>query len=140
MIVRKLGAEGIVTSITGEDLELQVGALRVRAKTYEVERKSQPPEEALAPARPEPKPAGSTALPEVNRPGSNSTCAGGGWMTPSISRNSIWSRGLLPACPSEGSSTVAALERYGRQSAICSIIPHTWIVGKMAGKRRRGRG
>ena len=69
VIVRKLGAEGIVTSITGEDLELQVGALRVRAKTYEVERKSQPPEEALAPARPEPKPAGSTALPEVQSPG-----------------------------------------------------------------------
>jgi DNA mismatch repair protein MutS2 len=67
--VRKLGAEGIVTSITGEDLELQVGALRVRAKTYEVERKSQSPEEAQAPARPEPKPAGSTALPEVQSPG-----------------------------------------------------------------------
>ena len=69
VIVRKLGAEGIVTSITGEDLELQVGALRVRAKTYEVERKSQSPEEAQAPARPEPKPAGSTALPEVQSPG-----------------------------------------------------------------------
>ncbi len=69
VLVRKLGAEGIVSGVDGDDLEVQIGALRVRAKTYEVERKAQPVEDRSEPAQPAAPPVGSTALPGVNSPG-----------------------------------------------------------------------
>jgi len=69
VLVRKLGAEGTVSSINGDDLELQIGALRVRAKTYEVERKAQPAEDQTERPQPAAAPTGITALPGVNSPG-----------------------------------------------------------------------
>lgn len=69
VLVRKLGAEGVVSSVDGEDLELQIGALRVRAKSYEVERKVQAPEERPVAPQPAPVPSGTTALPGINSPG-----------------------------------------------------------------------
>ena len=69
VLVRKLGAEGVVSSVDGEDLELQIGALRIRAKTYEVERRLPPPEETPALPHSTPVPTGSTALPGINSPG-----------------------------------------------------------------------
>ncbi|HOT99754.1 MAG TPA: endonuclease MutS2 [Anaerolineaceae bacterium] len=69
VLVRKLGAEGVVSSVDGEDLELQIGALRVRAKSYEVERRVQPLEENDVPPQPAPVATGSTAIPGVNSPG-----------------------------------------------------------------------
>lgn len=69
VFLRKLGAEGVVSSLDGEDLELQIGALRVRAKSYEVERRVSSSEEAPAPPQPASLQTGSTALPGVNSPG-----------------------------------------------------------------------
>ena len=69
VFVRKLGAEGVVSSMDGEDLELQIGALRVRAKSYEVERRLPPPEVTATPPQPVSVPGGSTALPGINSPG-----------------------------------------------------------------------
>jgi len=69
VLVRKLGAEGVVSSVDGEDLELQIGALRVRAKSYEVERRVQPLEENDVPPQLAPVATGSTAIPGVNSPG-----------------------------------------------------------------------
>ena len=69
VFVRKLGAEGVVSSVDGEDLELQIGALRVRAKSYEVERKVSAPEETSTAPQPAPVPSGTIALPGLNTPG-----------------------------------------------------------------------
>ena len=69
VFLRKLGAEGVVSSVDDEDLEIQIGALRVRVKSYEVERKLQTPEESPAIPQPFPALSGSTALPGINSPG-----------------------------------------------------------------------
>jgi len=69
VFVRKLGAEGVVSSVDDEDLEIQIGALRVRAKSYEVERRLQTPEESPVIPQPAPAPPGNTALPGINSPG-----------------------------------------------------------------------
>lgn len=67
VLVRRLGALGTVTAVTPSDLEVQVGALRIRVKPADVERQV-----VLAmPAEPAPSPAktGKTDLPVVNSPG-----------------------------------------------------------------------
>jgi len=69
VLLRKLDTEGVVSGMDGEDLELQIGALRVRAKSYEVERRVPMPEENAALIQPAPVPTGSTALPGINTPG-----------------------------------------------------------------------
>ncbi len=69
VLVRKLRTEGVVSSVDGEDLEVQIGALRVRAKSYEVERRLPLVEDTPALPQPTPVPTGSTALPGINTPG-----------------------------------------------------------------------
>ena len=69
VFIRKIGAEGTVSSVDGDDLEVQIGALRVRAKTHEVERKLQLPGSQAAPTSLPQSAVGSTALPGVSSPG-----------------------------------------------------------------------
>lgn len=66
--VRKLSTEGIVTSTDGDELEVQVGMLRLRVKPYEVDRKVME-EAAPAPEKVKPAAAGKTGLPAVASPG-----------------------------------------------------------------------
>lgn len=66
-MVRKLKTEGIVTSANDEEIEVQVGMLRMRLKPQEVQRKAAPdfsaPKEELRPT------VGKTQLPSVASPG-----------------------------------------------------------------------
>ena len=67
VMVRKLKTEGIVTSANDEEIEVQVGMLRMRLKPQEVQRKAAPdfsaPKEELRPT------VGKTQLPSVASPG-----------------------------------------------------------------------
>ena len=67
VMVRKLKTEGVVTSANDDEIEVQVGMLRMRLKPQEVERKTAPDFSAPVEA---PKPtAGKTQLPSVASPG-----------------------------------------------------------------------
>ncbi|HOE34903.1 MAG: endonuclease MutS2 [Chloroflexi bacterium] len=67
VMVRKLKTEGLVTSADAEEIEVQVGMLRMRLKPQEVERKAAP---ELSEPSEAPKPAvGKTQLPSVASPG-----------------------------------------------------------------------
>ena len=66
-MVRRLKTEGVVTSANDDEIEVQVGMLRMRLKPQEVERKTAPDFSAPVEA---PKPtAGKTQLPSVASPG-----------------------------------------------------------------------
>jgi dsDNA-specific endonuclease/ATPase MutS2 len=66
VMVRKLKTEGVVTSANEEEIEVQVGMLRMRLKPQEVDRKVAPDFSAPVDA---PKPAaGKTQLPSVASP------------------------------------------------------------------------
>jgi len=41
VILRKLGSQGVITSLAEEDVEVQIGSLRVRAKLDEIQRKAE---------------------------------------------------------------------------------------------------
>ena len=41
VILRKLGSEGVITALAEEDVEVQIGSLRVRAKRDEIQRKAE---------------------------------------------------------------------------------------------------
>ncbi len=67
VMVRRLKTEGVVTSANDDEIEVQVGMLRMRLKPQEVERKAAPDFNAPVEA---PKPtAGKTQLPSVASPG-----------------------------------------------------------------------
>jgi len=67
VMVRKLKTEGIVTSANDEEIEVQVGMLRMRLKPQEVQRKAAPDFSAT---KEEPRPTvGKTQLPSVASPG-----------------------------------------------------------------------
>lgn len=71
VLVRKLGTEGRVTAIQGEELEVQAGALRMRLRNVEVERKGKeadkPGTDAAAPEKK--AVSGRTVLPSAGSPG-----------------------------------------------------------------------
>ncbi|HNY83842.1 MAG TPA: endonuclease MutS2 [Anaerolineaceae bacterium] len=69
VLVRKLKTEGVVTDIEGETIEVQVGVLRLRLTSYEVERKRAAMDSIELPAEVKKAPAGKISLPAVASPG-----------------------------------------------------------------------
>jgi DNA mismatch repair protein MutS2 len=71
VLVRKLGTEGRVTAIQGEEMEVQVGALRMRLRSVEVERKGKEADKPGTDAAALEKKAvsGKTVLPSAGSPG-----------------------------------------------------------------------
>ncbi|MEA4810997.1 MAG: endonuclease MutS2 [Anaerolineaceae bacterium] len=72
VLVRKLKVEGLVTSLNEDEIEVQVGSLRLRLKPMEIERKRS--EEAAEKAAPETaakviQTGGRTSLPGLSSPG-----------------------------------------------------------------------
>ena len=71
VLVRKLNVEGTVTALSGDEIEVQAGPLRLRLRPMEIERKLK--EETLEKAEPKaletPKLSGKTILPGVASPG-----------------------------------------------------------------------
>lgn len=64
--LKSLGGEGIITALGENELEVQLGMLRVRARYADVVRKSQQIEEEI---KSSPAPKGKTSLPNVESPG-----------------------------------------------------------------------
>lgn len=67
VMVRKLRTEGVVSSVDGEEVEVQVGMLRMRLKPQEVQRKAAP--DFAAPKEEPRSTLGKTQLPSVASPG-----------------------------------------------------------------------
>ncbi len=68
VLVRRLGTEGTVTSVDVEELEIQVGMLRLRVRPTDVDRRVAVVE-PVAVEKPAAVVAGRTALPTVDSPG-----------------------------------------------------------------------
>ena len=67
VLIKSLGQEGVVTSIAENEVEVQIGVLRVRARRGDVGRKAQNTDKVEElPAQPA---KGKTSLPGVNSPG-----------------------------------------------------------------------
>jgi len=77
VILRKLGSQGVITSLAEEDVEVQIGSLRVRAKRDEIQRKAEleePIEEQEAKkqkmkGKDEPTASGRVSTPLAKSPG-----------------------------------------------------------------------
>ncbi|MEN6554883.1 MAG: endonuclease MutS2 [Anaerolineaceae bacterium] len=67
VMVRKLKTEGVISSANDDEIEVQVGMLRMRLKPQEVERKAAP--DLSAPAEASNPAVGKTQLPSVASPG-----------------------------------------------------------------------
>ena len=71
VLVRKLNVEGVVTTLSADEIEVQAGSLRLRLRPMEIERKLK--EESVVKTEPKiiesPKSSGKTILPGVVSPG-----------------------------------------------------------------------
>jgi len=68
VFLKSIGQEGVITALSEDDLELQVGVLRVRARRSDVIRKDVDPT-ATPPEKSTVKPAGHTLIPHMDSPG-----------------------------------------------------------------------
>jgi DNA mismatch repair protein MutS2 len=120
--VRSLKMDGVVTSISAEDLEVQVGVLRVRARPSDIQRRGESEESAPAPVAP---PARGTRL---TRQGAEKEAASPFYPSPGIELDL---RGM------RAEDALDSLDRY-LESAYLAGLPYVRIIhGKGTGKLRQ---
>jgi DNA mismatch repair protein MutS2 len=119
--LRSLNMEGIVTAIGESEVEVQMGALRVRARLNDIQRTGEPeqqrqqPTPARAPeSRRKEKPSGSVKQVLRASPGMELDLRVSGLRMPSIACPGISIQPIYPACRSCGSFTVKAPGGCGR--------------------------
>ena len=121
VVLRNLGTPGVISSIDGEEAEVQAGALRLRVRLDELKRKGD-----------EPLASGILALPRKNQPGSQSTT------TNHSSSIFISSPGMeLDLRGQRAEDALDMLDRY-LEKAYMAGLPFVRIIhGKGTGKLRQ---
>lgn len=124
--LRNLGAQGVVTALHGEEVEVSLGTLRVRARLEDIEVPT-PSGASPSPSQSAAEPAVGTALPaESQSPKEAATIT---W--PSSPGNTLDLRGQ------RADEALEALDRY-LEAAVYAGLPFVRIIhGKGAGKLRQ---